>query len=290
MPNNKQYLFLIYSSYKGNEKAMRIIADHIRTAVFVSADPAGIKPSNTDQGYILRRLIRRAIRHAKTLNIDINSDWEQRIAKLILDKYKTYYKELVDNENVVYEVLASEKTKFNRTLEKGLREFEKVTRNGQDLDGATAFRLFDTFGFPLELTEELAQEQGLKVDSEGFALPIDSVCKNLSMVTFFSFCLGDSQVYRICDNLNGRLIKELGFSGEETDIILGAMMNVCYSPYSHNTSLTPRVFAMSEKDQTNATAIIERDIEFGDNNVLTKLNNPFYHVYFPEIGIYTKEI
>ena len=156
--------------YEENKKSMRIIADHIRTAVFVSADPAGIKPSNTDQGYILRRLIRRAIRHAKTLNIDINSDWEQRIAKLILDKYKTYYKELVDNENVVYEVLASEKTKFNRTLEKGLREFDKVTRDGKDLDGATAFRLFDTFGFPLELTEELASEQGLKVDSEGFAL------------------------------------------------------------------------------------------------------------------------
>ncbi|MBQ8659584.1 MAG: alanine--tRNA ligase [Bacilli bacterium] len=155
-------------SYEGNEKSMRIIADHIRTAVFVSADPAGIKPSNTDQGYILRRLIRRAIRHAKSLNIDINSDWEQRIAKLILDKYKTYYKELVDNENVVYEVLSNEKVKFNRTLEKGLREFEKVTRNGEDLDGATAFRLFDTYGFPLELTEELAAERNLKVDSEGF--------------------------------------------------------------------------------------------------------------------------
>ena len=148
---------------------MRIIADHIRTAVFVSADPAGVKPSNTDQGYILRRLIRRAIRHAKTLNIDINSDWEQKIAKLILDKYKDYYKELVDNENVVYEVLAGEKKKFNSSLEKGLREFEKVASNGQDLDGATAFRLFDTFGFPLELTEELASERGLKVDSEGFA-------------------------------------------------------------------------------------------------------------------------
>ena len=155
--------------YEENKKSMRIIADHIRTAVFVSADPAGVKPSNTDQGYILRRLIRRAIRHAKTLNIDINSDWEQKIAKLILDKYKDYYKELVDNENVVYEVLAGEKKKFNSSLEKGLREFEKVASNGQDLDGATAFRLFDTFGFPLELTEELASERGLKVDSEGFA-------------------------------------------------------------------------------------------------------------------------
>ena len=154
--------------YEDNMKSMRIIADHLRTAVFISADPAGIKPSNTDQGYILRRLIRRAIRHAKTLNIDINSDWEQEIAKLLLEKYKVYYKELVDNYDVVLEVLRSEKVKFNRTLEKGLREFEKVTRNNEDLDGATAFRLFDTYGFPLELTEELASERGLKVDSEGF--------------------------------------------------------------------------------------------------------------------------
>ena len=154
--------------YEDNMKSMRIIADHLRTAVFISADPAGIKPSNTDQGYILRRLIRRAIRHAKTLNIDINSDWEQEIAKLLLEKYKVYYKELVDNYDVVLEVLRSEKVKFNRTLEKGLREFEKVTREMCDLDGATAFRLFDTYGFPLELTEELASERGLKVDSLGF--------------------------------------------------------------------------------------------------------------------------
>ena len=74
----------------------------------------------------------------------------------------------MDNENVVYEVLSNEKIKFNRTLEKGLREFEKITRNGADIDGVTAFHLFDTYGFPLELTEELAVERGLKVDSEGF--------------------------------------------------------------------------------------------------------------------------
>ncbi len=152
--------------YEGNEKSMRIIADHLRTAVFISADNAGIKPSNTLQGYILRRLIRRTIRHAKNLGIDINSDWEQRIAKIILDEYSTYYNELVTNRDVVLEVLNNEKIKFNRTLEKGLREFEKVSNN--DIDGVTAFHLFDTYGFPIELTIELANERGLKVDVEGF--------------------------------------------------------------------------------------------------------------------------
>lgn len=152
--------------YIGNEESMRIIADHIRTAVFISADPASIKPSNTDQGYILRRLIRRAIRHAKKLEIDISSDWEQRIAKLIINKYQKYYSELTENESVVLEVLKNEKEKFNRTLEKGLREFNKVSN--KDIDAETAFHLYDTYGFPIELTEELARDAKIKVDTLGF--------------------------------------------------------------------------------------------------------------------------
>ena len=152
--------------YEGNEQSMRIIADHIRTSVFISADKSGIKPSNTDQGYILRRLIRRAIRHAKKLNLDINTNWEEQIALLIIEKYAPYYEELTENKNVVLEVLKNEKIKFERTLNKGLKEFEKVS--SKDIDGQTAFRLFDTYGFPIELTEELAHEKGLKVDTEGF--------------------------------------------------------------------------------------------------------------------------
>ena len=152
--------------YEGNEKSMRIIADHIRTAVFISSDPAGIKPSNTDQGYILRRLIRRAIRHAKKLNIDISSNWEEQIANLIISKYESYYSELKENKQVVLDVLKNEKEKFNRTLEKGLREFNKVSN--KDIDGDVAFHLYDTYGFPIELTEELAKDAGISVDIKGF--------------------------------------------------------------------------------------------------------------------------
>ena len=152
--------------YEGNEKSMRIIADHIRTAVFISSDPAGIKPSNTDQGYILRRLIRRAIRHAKKLNIDISSNWEEQIARLIIEKYQSYYSELSQNKQVVLDVLKNEKEKFNKTLEKGLREFAKVSN--KDIDGEVAFHLYDTYGFPIELTEELAKDAGISVDAKGF--------------------------------------------------------------------------------------------------------------------------
>ena len=203
------------TKYEDNKVSMRIIADHLRTAVFISADPAGIKPSNTDQGYILRRLIRRAIRHAKTLNIDINSDWEQRIAKLILEKYKTYYKELELNENVVYEVLANEKTKFNRTLEKGLREFEKVTKDGNDIDATIAFRLFDTYGFPLELTEELASERNLKVDSEGFKVKFkehQEKSRTASAGKFKGGLAGDGEIetkYHTATHLLNAALKEV---------------------------------------------------------------------------------
>ncbi len=157
-------------SYYGNEKAFRIIADHIKAAVFISSDPAGIKPSNTDQGYILRRLIRRAIRYAKMIDIDINSNWESEIAKNIIDEYKKYYSELSTNENVVMEVLKNEKIKFNRTLEKGLREFEKIVKNlnENEINKDLAFKLYDTYGFPIELTLELAKERGLTVDEKGF--------------------------------------------------------------------------------------------------------------------------
>ena len=154
--------------YQGNEKSMRILADHLRTAVFIAADPAVIKPSNTDQGYILRRLIRRAIRHAKALNIDIQSDFEKQIALKIIEKYKKYYKELEENQETVLSVLKEEKQKFNRTLEKGLREFEKHVAKQKEIDALTAFHLYDTYGFPIELTEELAMERKMNVDLDGF--------------------------------------------------------------------------------------------------------------------------
>lgn len=153
-----------------NTRAMRIIADHIRAVVMIAGDEAGIKPSNTDQGYILRRLIRRIIRYAKKLNIDINSDWEQELAKLIINKYSKYYKELEKNQDVILQVLRDEKIKFNRTLEKGLKEFDKLTSNleSKEINKDIAFRLYDTYGFPIELTQELAKEQGFTVDIEGF--------------------------------------------------------------------------------------------------------------------------
>ena len=150
--------------------SMRIIADHIRAIVMISGDNAGIKPSNKDQGYVLRRLIRRMIRHAKKLNIDISSDWEKELAEIIINQYKEYYSEIEKNKDIILEVISVEKVKFNKTLEKGLKEFEKVSEKADNkiINRDEAFRLYDTFGFPIELTVELAKELELEVDVEGF--------------------------------------------------------------------------------------------------------------------------
>ena len=151
-------------------KSMRIIADHIRAVVMIIGDESGIRPSNKDQGYVLRRVIRRLIRYAKKLNINIESDWEKELAKIVIEQYKEYYKELEKNKETILQVISEEKVKFNKTLEKGLKEFEKVSGRLEEntINKDEAFRLYDTFGFPIELTCELAEELDLKVDVEGF--------------------------------------------------------------------------------------------------------------------------
>ena len=154
--------------YEDNKKSMRIVADHIRTSVFILGDNAHIVPSNTDRGYILRRLIRRAIRHARYLYIDNNSNWEEELANLIIDKYTKYYSELEENKDIIISELKKEKEKFNRTLEKGLRVFERETVGLTEINGELAFKLYDTFGFPIELTTEEAENRGLSVDINGF--------------------------------------------------------------------------------------------------------------------------
>ncbi len=155
-------------SYKDDYFSMRIIADHIRTSVFILGDDAGVVPSNTDRGYILRRLIRRMIRHARKLNIDLNSDFEVTLAELIINKYSKYYEELSKNKERIIDELTKEKVKFSKTLEKGLKVFEKETANLNKIDKDLAFKLYDTYGFPIELTCELAEEKNMEVDTEGF--------------------------------------------------------------------------------------------------------------------------
>ncbi|MFH2136807.1 MAG: alanine--tRNA ligase, partial [Patescibacteria group bacterium] len=147
-----------------DEKSVRIIADHIRAATFILGDPIGVTPSNVGQGYILRRLIRRAIRHAKKIGVDTSRAFCEPLAAAVMDAYKEVYPELADNERKIFEELDKEQTKFNKTLEKGLKEFEKLEK----ITGKDAFNLFTTYGFPLELTIELARDRNMQVDVREF--------------------------------------------------------------------------------------------------------------------------
>ncbi len=184
-------------NYEENKKDIRIIADHIRTATFILGDNAKIVPSNTDRGYILRRLIRRAIRCARNLEIANNTNWEEQIANLIIEKYAKYYDELSNNKEFIITELAKEKSKFSKTLEKGLRVFEKETQNVKTIDKDLAFKLYDTFGFPIELTEELAKEKNLEVDIKGFKEKFKAhqeLSRTASKGMFKGGLAGDSQI------------------------------------------------------------------------------------------------
>ena len=161
-------------SYHDNEEkdvSMRIIADHIRTSTFILGDQRGVSPSNVGQGYILRRLIRRAVRHGKKLGIQ--GSFLAKVAEVVIKLYGEPYPELRDNEQKVYSELTAEEEKFSLTLEKGEKQFEKMTyflekQGVKEISGGSAFKLYDTYGFPIELTKELAQEKGFTVDEKGF--------------------------------------------------------------------------------------------------------------------------
>jgi len=150
--------------YEKNEKSMRIIVDHIRTATFILGDDKKIIPSNSEQGYILRRIIRRAIRHGKKLGID--KSFISGISKTFISNYPEY-PELKKNEKYIFEELAKEESRFSQTLEQGLNKFNKLAKN-KSISGKEAFLLFQSFGFPIEMTEELAKENKIKVDTKEF--------------------------------------------------------------------------------------------------------------------------
>ena len=154
--------------YEDNKKAFRVIMDHIRTSVFILGDDHKLSPSNTGAGYVLRRLIRRVIRYIKGLNVE--GSILKELAVKVIDKSSSDYEELERNKEFIISELLKEEERFNKTLNSGLRMFNKIASHLESnvIDGTNAFKLFDTFGFPLEFTIELAEEKNLKVDVDGF--------------------------------------------------------------------------------------------------------------------------
>ncbi len=160
-----------YGENEDNDMSIRIISDHIRTSVFILGDQKGVAPSNVGQGYILRRLIRRAVRHGKKIGIE--GTFLSGLAEVVLSLYSKPYPELEEHREFILDELKKEEVKFSETLTKGEKEFEKLLPNllkgnSRVIGGRIAFKLYDTYGFPIELTKELAAEHGFTVDEDGF--------------------------------------------------------------------------------------------------------------------------
>ena len=152
-------------SLEENKKAIRIIADHIKASVMILGDVKAVKPSNMGQGYVLRRLIRRAIRYGKIIGISRNFTVE--IAKSIIPIYPDY-PELKKNKRFILEQLEQEENRFRQTIEQGIKEFEKISKSKKEISGKDAFLLFQSYGFPIEMTQELAKEKNIKVSMEEY--------------------------------------------------------------------------------------------------------------------------
>lgn len=160
-----------YGEREDADRSIRIISDHARAAVFILGDQKGVTPSNLGAGYVLRRLIRRAVRHGMKLGCD--REFLCDIARVVIENFKGPYPELAENKARILRELAAEENKFRDALRRGEAEFQKLLPNllknpRRIISGKVAFRLYDTFGFPIELTEELAAENGFTVDEAGF--------------------------------------------------------------------------------------------------------------------------
>ncbi len=166
LPVTKKIEELSSLNYRDNVRSFEVIADHVKAATFIIGDEKGISPSNKEQGYFVRRLLRRAIRHGRQLGITSDS-WVGSVAEEVIGIYKDTYPEIEKNKDFVYENISKEEKEFQETLRKGVKEFDKL-KDKKVISGESAAFLYQTYGFPIELTEEMAEERGQEVDKEGF--------------------------------------------------------------------------------------------------------------------------
>ena len=217
-----------YESDEKSTKSMRIVADHIRTSVMLIGDEAKLLPSNTGAGYILRRLIRRAVRHARTLGIK-TADLILIASNYIDVSYADSYPLLKKNREFILDELKKEIARFESTLENGEKEFKKILNNAKaenkaKIEGKEAFYLYDTFGFPLELTVELAEENGLTVDEDGFKAAMEEQ-KQLARenMSFFAKLGGDDK--EIYDAMSSEIETEfVGYLSTESEGTIKAIV------------------------------------------------------------------
>ena len=242
---------ITYDTDEKSTKSMRIIADHMRTSVMLIGDEAKLLPSNTGAGYVLRRLIRRAVRHGRNLSLKVNDF--KKIASIYIDEvFNESYPLLPKNREFILSELEKEINRFEATIENGEKEYKKIleakkSEGATVIDGKSAFRLYDTFGFPLELTVEMAEEEGLKVDEEAFKK-----------------CMEDAKILaRENANFSQKSAQADLFESLDSSIV---SKFVGYD----NLELEEKIVAMA-----NAEAMTD-SLKEGEEGTIITLNTPFY--------------
>ena len=200
--------------YKKSEKtdiSLRIITDHARCVTFLISD--GVIPGNEGRSYVLRMILRRALRHGKILGMDL--PFLYKLVDVVVDNYGEAYPDLVKNKAKIVDTIKREEERFNKTLDRGYKLLDEFIVNKKDIDGENAFKLYDTYGFPLELTKEIAQENGLKVDEEGYKSAMQEQKERAKAATAKLSVTGDMKYAKIEDEVGST--EFVGYSENEAD-------------------------------------------------------------------------
>lgn len=201
-------------AYKKSEKtdiSLRIITDHARCVTFLISD--GVIPGNEGRSYVLRMILRRALRHGKILGMDL--PFLYKLVDVVVEHYGEAYPELVKNKAKIVDIIKKEEERFNKTLDRGYKLLDEFILNKKDIDGESAFKLYDTFGFPLELTKEIAEENGLKVDEEGYKAAMQEQKDRAKAAAAKISVTGDIKYAKIEDEVGST--EFVGYSENEAD-------------------------------------------------------------------------
>ena len=257
--------------YKKSEKtdiSLRIITDHARCVTFLISD--GVIPGNEGRSYVLRMILRRALRHGKILGMDL--PFLYKLVDTVIENYGEAYPDLVKNKAKIIDTIKREEERFNKTLDRGYKLLEEFIVNKKDIDGESAFRLYDTFGFPLELTKEIAEENGLKVDEEGYKASMQEQKERAKAATAKLSVTGDIKYAKIEDEVGST--EFLGYSENEADAkILATVEGDGYV----DIILDKTPFYAECGGQTGDSGIIENDNMKAEVLTTFKVNKLFVH-------------
>ncbi len=257
--------------YKKSEKtdiSLRIITDHARCVTFLISD--GVIPGNEGRSYVLRMILRRALRHGKILGMDL--PFLYKLVDTVIENYGEAYPDLIKNRAKIIDTIKREEERFNKTLDRGYKLLEEFIANKKDIDGENAFRLYDTFGFPLELTKEIAAENGLKVDEAGYKASMQEQKERAKAATAKLSVTGDMKYAKIEDEVGST--EFLGYSENEADAkILATVEGDGYV----DIVLDKTPFYAECGGQTGDSGIIENDNMKAEVLTTFKVNKLFVH-------------